>query len=98
MARLIDGARIAAEVRAEVRADVDARLAARGIGPDLAALRPQWDAIVRDVASRATLTVPHDLPHSPLVRGGRSGMHTEHLGHMLAEMQIVARSHPGASW
>ena len=32
-------------------------------------------------------------------RGGRDGQHTEHLGHMLAEMQIVARSHPGAeSW
>jgi ring-1,2-phenylacetyl-CoA epoxidase subunit PaaC len=31
-------------------------------------------------------------------RGGREGKHTEHLGHMLAEMQIVARSHPGATW
>jgi ring-1,2-phenylacetyl-CoA epoxidase subunit PaaC len=30
--------------------------------------------------------------------GGRTGRHTEHLGHMLAEMQIVARSHPGAKW
>jgi ring-1,2-phenylacetyl-CoA epoxidase subunit PaaC len=78
--------------------DVDARLAARGIGPDLPALRPQWDALVRAVVARATLTLPHDLPHSPHVRGGRSGLHTEHLGHMLAEMQIVARSHPGAAW
>jgi ring-1,2-phenylacetyl-CoA epoxidase subunit PaaC len=31
-------------------------------------------------------------------RGGREGRHTEHLGHMLAEMQIVARSHPEATW
>ncbi|MGH7616217.1 MAG: Phenylacetic acid catabolic protein [Gemmatimonadaceae bacterium] len=31
-------------------------------------------------------------------RGGRAGKHTEHLGHMLSEMQIVARSHPGATW
>jgi ring-1,2-phenylacetyl-CoA epoxidase subunit PaaC len=31
-------------------------------------------------------------------RGGRRGRHTEHLGHMLSEMQIVARSHPGAQW
>ena len=31
-------------------------------------------------------------------RGGREGKHTEHLGHMLAEMQIVARSFPGAEW
>ena len=78
--------------------DVDARLAASGIGPDLPALRSQWEAIVRDVVSRATLTLPHELPHAPHVRGGRSGLHSEHLGHMLAEMQIVARSHPGATW
>jgi ring-1,2-phenylacetyl-CoA epoxidase subunit PaaC len=32
------------------------------------------------------------------MRGGRSGAHTEALGHLLAEMQIVARSHPGAAW
>ena len=77
---------------------VDARLAALGVGPDRPALRPQWETLVRDVTSRATLTLPHDLVHSPHLRGGRAGMHTEHLGHMLAEMQIVARSHPGATW
>jgi ring-1,2-phenylacetyl-CoA epoxidase subunit PaaC len=78
--------------------DVDARLAALGVGPDLPALQQQWDALVRDVIARATLSVPHDVVHSPHLAGGRTGMHTEHLGHMLAEMQIVARSHPGASW
>jgi ring-1,2-phenylacetyl-CoA epoxidase subunit PaaC len=31
-------------------------------------------------------------------RGGRSGRHTEHLGHMLAEMQVLQRQHPGATW
>jgi ring-1,2-phenylacetyl-CoA epoxidase subunit PaaC len=77
---------------------IDARLASLGVGPDLAALRPQWDALVRDVTDRATLTLPRELPHSPHLRGGRAGAHTEHLGHMLAEMQIVARSHPGATW
>ncbi|MEP6989455.1 MAG: Phenylacetic acid catabolic protein, partial [bacterium] len=35
---------------------------------------------------------------APGTRGGRTGAHTEHLGHMLAEMQIIARSHPGATW
>ena len=77
---------------------VDARLAAQGVGPDLPALQTQWSTIVRDVIERATLTVPHDVPHSPHFPVGRTGMHTEHLGHLLAEMQIVARSHPGASW
>jgi ring-1,2-phenylacetyl-CoA epoxidase subunit PaaC len=54
--------------------------------------------VVRDVLARATLTVPHGASHSPHLRGGRAGMHGEHLGHLLAEMQIVERSHPGATW
>lgn len=77
---------------------IDTRLAAAGIAPDLVALHAQWDTIVRDVIARATLTVPHDVRRPPSARGGRTGAHTEHLGHLLAEMQIVARSHPGASW
>jgi ring-1,2-phenylacetyl-CoA epoxidase subunit PaaC len=78
--------------------DVSARLAATGVGPDLPALRDAWEMIVRDVVGRATLTVPHGASHMPHLRGGRAGMHGEHLGHLLAEMQIVARSHPGATW
>ena len=75
--------------------EVDREIAAAGIGPDLAALQPKWDAVVRDVFTRATLVVPED---PPAMTGGRRGRHTESLGHMLAEMQIVARSHPGAEW
>jgi ring-1,2-phenylacetyl-CoA epoxidase subunit PaaC len=78
--------------------DVAARLAAQGIGPDLPALRPRWESLVREVVDRATLTLPHDAVHSPHLPGARSGMHSEHLGRLLAEMQIVARSHPGATW
>jgi ring-1,2-phenylacetyl-CoA epoxidase subunit PaaC len=44
---------------------------------------------------QATLAVP-DVP--PALGGGRRGLHTEHLGHLLAEMQHLHRSHPGASW
>ena len=76
---------------------IDAAMRDAGIGPDLAALRESWAALVRDVVDRATLTLPHDVP--PIAgRNGRTGAHTEHLGHLLAEMQIVARSHPGATW
>jgi ring-1,2-phenylacetyl-CoA epoxidase subunit PaaC len=78
--------------------DVAARLAAQGIGPDLPALRAQWDTLARDVVGRATLTVPQNASHTPHLHGGRAGMHSEHLGHLLAELQIVARSHPGAKW
>lgn len=75
--------------------DVDRTMLAAGIGADLDALRPRWDASVRDVLAEAGLTVPVG---PTTARGGRTGRHTEHLGHMLAEMQIVARSHPGATW
>ncbi len=78
--------------------DVDRAMQAAGIGPDLTALRPTWESLVRDVVSRATLTIPNDLPRVASTRGGRTGSHTEYLGHMLAEMQIIARSHPGATW
>ena len=78
--------------------DIDSALLASGTVPDLGELKAQWESLVRDVIERATLTLPHDIPRQPNTRGGRTGAHTEHLGHMLAEMQIVARSHPGAAW
>jgi ring-1,2-phenylacetyl-CoA epoxidase subunit PaaC len=53
---------------------------------------------VRDVVDRATLTLPHEASHSPHLRGRPVGGCTANLGHLLAEMQIVARTHPGAKW
>lgn len=75
--------------------DVDRDMAERGIAADLELLRPKWDETVRQVMAEATLVVPE---FTPVMTGGRRGRHTEHLGHMLAEMQIVARSFPGAQW
>ncbi len=74
---------------------VDAAMLAAGVGADLDALRPEWERRVREVLDEATLRAPAG---GFAARGGREGRHTEHLGRMLAEMQIVARSHPGASW
>ena len=74
---------------------VDAAVHAQGIVVDLAAIQSRWQQTVGDVVGRATLTVP---PAGATSSGGRRGRHTESLGHMLAEMQIVARSHPGAKW
>jgi ring-1,2-phenylacetyl-CoA epoxidase subunit PaaC len=54
-----------------------------------------WRETVTDVIHRATLTVPDD---GYMQRGGRQGRHTEALGHLLSEMQILQRSHPGAKW
>lgn len=74
---------------------VDRAVAATGVGVDPESVRPRWEATVREVLDEATLRVPTG---GFMARGGRVGRHTEHLGRMLAEMQIVARSHPGASW
>ncbi len=74
---------------------IDREMAESGIGADLAAIKPKWETIVRDVLARATLTIPDD---PPAMTGGRKGRHTEALGLMLAEMQSVARAYPGASW
>jgi ring-1,2-phenylacetyl-CoA epoxidase subunit PaaC len=75
--------------------DVDREVAAAGIGVDPSTLSDAWQAQVGEVFIRAGLTVPKT---AYMQHGGREGKHTEHLGHMLAEMQIVARSHPGATW
>ncbi|MBW7934426.1 MAG: phenylacetate-CoA oxygenase subunit PaaC [Gemmatimonadaceae bacterium] len=73
----------------------EAELVDAGIIADVSALEGRWRTTVDDVLSRATLTVP---AVNWMQRGGRAGVHTEHLGHMLAEMQSVARAHPGATW
>jgi ring-1,2-phenylacetyl-CoA epoxidase subunit PaaC len=75
--------------------DVDREVANAGLGVDPSTLSDRWHAEVSRVLTEATLTVPKT---GYMQRGGREGKHTEHLGHMLAEMQIVARSDPGASW
>ena len=66
-----------------------------GVAADPAALRPAWEQYVTPVLDEATLRLPEPRWRS---RGGRSGLHTEYLGHLLAEMQHLHRSHPGASW
>ena len=70
-------------------------LVAEGIATDLEALRPGWEATVARVFAVATLTRPGE---AWMQRGGRSGRHSEHLGHLLSEMQHLQRSYPGAQW
>ena len=77
---------------------IDVEMQRLGVAPDPASLEPTWEARVRQVLDRATLTTPNGAPAASRIRSGRAGAHTEFLGHMLAEMQIVARSHPGATW
>jgi ring-1,2-phenylacetyl-CoA epoxidase subunit PaaC len=74
---------------------IDREVIAAGIGVDPDTFAERWNEEVAKTLERATLVIPNA---GYMQRGGREGKHTEHLGHMLAEMQIVARSHPGASW
>ena len=75
--------------------EIEQRLVSVGLAADVKRIEPQWRSMVTEVLARATLKVP-DSP--PMMTGGRRGRHTEYLGHMLSDMQIVARSHPGAEW
>lgn len=74
---------------------VDPTLVEAGVAVDPSLLRDAWQRRVAAVVAEATLTLP-DVP--PAVTGGRRGIHTEQMGYLLAEMQHLARSHPGASW
>jgi ring-1,2-phenylacetyl-CoA epoxidase subunit PaaC len=66
-----------------------------GVAADPSTLRPAWARYVTSVLTEATCHEPEPRWRS---RGGRDGLHTEHLGHLLAEMQHLHRSHPGATW
>lgn len=74
---------------------VDDTAAAAGFGVDMAALEDSWRRRVAEMLDEATLTTPED-PYQ--ATGGREGKHTEHLGHLLAEMQFMQRAYPGMEW
>ncbi len=75
--------------------DCDKALAAAAIAPDLGELAGEVASARTIVFGRAGLSVPTDVP---VRSGGKSGLHSEALGYLLAEMQILQRSHPGAKW
>ncbi len=74
---------------------IDPALIERGVAVDVRALEQPWRAYLADVISEATLEVP-EVAQRPT--GGRRGIHTEAMGYLLAEMQHLTRSHPGATW
>ncbi|GAA2876155.1 phenylacetate-CoA oxygenase subunit PaaC [Pseudonocardia halophobica] len=79
--------------------DEEHRLIEAGVAVDPAGTREEFDAVLAQVLDRATLTRPEVPPVGTIGgRSGRQGVHTERLGHVLAEMQSVAREHPGATW
>jgi len=65
------------------------------VAVDPSTLRDEWERRVYAVIDESTCSRPEaSYQHT----GGRSGRHTEHMGYLLAELQHVARSHPGATW
>jgi ring-1,2-phenylacetyl-CoA epoxidase subunit PaaC len=67
----------------------------RGVAVDPATLHSQWLATVSGVVGEATLALPKS---GWMQQGGRSGKHSEHLGHLLSELQSMQRTFPGATW
>jgi ring-1,2-phenylacetyl-CoA epoxidase subunit PaaC len=67
----------------------------RGAAVDPATLHPQWLKTVSSVVGEATLALPKS---GWMQQGGRSGRHSEHLGHLLSELQSMQRTFPGATW
>jgi ring-1,2-phenylacetyl-CoA epoxidase subunit PaaC len=81
-------------VDATERLLIDAAIAA-----DASSLHTRWDSSVRAALAEATIAVPADpWMQGARSRGGKQGVHTEHLSHLLAEMQVLPRSHPDAHW
>ncbi len=74
---------------------VDEAVAAAGIAPLCSTLESAWLATVVPVLEEATLKVPG---RSPFRSRGKAGVHTEHLGHLLAGMQHLQRAYPGGQW
>ena len=74
---------------------IDAAMVAAGIAPRAAALKAGWSARIDSVLAEASLARPAD---SPFPWHGKRGVHTEHLGYMLAEMQFLQRAYPGSAW
>lgn len=74
---------------------VDEVAVARGIGPAWPSLESAWIAAVTPVLDVATLTIP---ARTPFASYGKEGRHSEHLGHLLTELQYLQRTYPGGTW
>jgi ring-1,2-phenylacetyl-CoA epoxidase subunit PaaC len=74
---------------------VDNEVAASASGPAWSDLQPAWEAAVQPVLSEATLLIP---ARTAFRSRGKLGGHSEHLGHLLAEMQHLQRAYPGTRW
>jgi len=75
--------------------DVDSAAAANGLGPSWDALREPWLAEMRELFAEARLPMPAD---SAFRSTGKRGVHSEHMGYILTDMQYLQRAYPGGAW
>lgn len=75
--------------------DWEKELVSAGIAVDRESLKAKWDNQVQEFLAESEMSFPDSQLQ---IRGGRIGIHTEHLGHLLSEMQYLQRSHPGLKW
>ena len=75
--------------------EIDNEMLEQKMGVDCSKLKIEWDKIINEVLSEATLNRPED---ANMPTGGRQGIHTEHLGHLLSDMQYLQRAYPDATW
>ncbi|MNP46113.1 1,2-phenylacetyl-CoA epoxidase, subunit C [compost metagenome] len=76
--------------------EIEQRLFAEGVAPNPAEIASAWKSRVADIFASATLPLPE--PAVNFYLSGRRGVHTEHLGILLAEMQFLQRAYPDATW
>ncbi len=74
---------------------IDRELIAQGVAVDLEELRTPWLELIKNTFDEATLHIPQN---DWAQRGGKRGVHSEHLGFLLAEMQFLQRAYPNARW
>jgi ring-1,2-phenylacetyl-CoA epoxidase subunit PaaC len=75
--------------------EVDQAMVREGVGPDLSSLHEPWLGLMRSTAEEATLTLPQP---GWAQRGGKRGIHSEHLGYILSDLQFLQRAYPNATW
>jgi len=75
--------------------EVEKEMLEMGIGVDLPKLKEPFLTRVKEVLETAQLSLPE---HTPMQQGGKDGLHSEHLGHLLSEMQYMQRAYPGMEW
>lgn len=78
--------------------EIEKEMIDEGIAPDISLLRSEWDKIIADTLEEATLSYPLRADGAWFQSGGKRGIHTEHFGFILAEVQYMQKTYPGAEW